>query len=265
LPVQKKLYWRVRPYNNDLLAGDWNKTASFEVKGPGAPEQIKLTEQEGKIVLSWKAAAYGTTPAHYEIHASNLEGFIPVDKPHRLLGLNDHDTNGRCWHDTCAAAWPVVPSTFFTSTRETNIVLIPSDMKNLKKRPGAHWRVIAVDAKGSRSCPSPQGFLRTPMLIPPEIIVLPPGKVNYRVPVISTLGRVYIKEDYHLRLWSKPQITFSLTPNPSQRSSDWKISDTAGLITGTLRANEEISLRVSVQDQFGRKDARVLKFRTGVR
>jgi len=262
LPVQKKLYWRVSPYNNALLAGDWSKTASFKVRGPGAPEQIKLTEQEGKIVLSWKAAAYGTTPAHYEIHASNLEGFMPVDKPHRLLGLSDRNTNKRCWYDTCAAAWPVVPSTFFTSTRETNIVLIPSDTKNLKKRLGAHWRVVAVDAKGSRSCPSPQGFLRTPMLVPPEIIVLPPGKVTYRVPVISTLGRVYIKENYDMRLWSKPQITFSLTPSSSQ---NWKIDKTKGLITGTLKANEEISLQVYVQDQFGRKDARVLKFRTGVR
>lgn len=262
LPVQKKLYWRVRPYNNDLLAGDWSKTASFEIRGPGAPEQIKLTEQEGKIVLSWKAAANGIPPAYYEIHASNLEGFMPVDKPHRLLGLSDHNTNRRCWYDTCAAAWPVVPSTFFTSTRETNIVLIPSDMKNLKKRFGAHWRVIAVDAKGSRSSPSPQGFLRTPMLVPPEVIVVPPGKVTYQVPVISTLGRVWIKENYDMRLWSKPQITFSLEPNSSQ---SWKIDKTKGLIRGALKANEEISLQVSAQDQYGRKDSRVLKFRTAMR
>ena len=262
LPVQKKLYWRVRPFNQTLLAGDWSKTASFKVRGPGAPEQIKLTEQEGKIVLSWKAAAYGTTPAYYEIHTSNLEGFIPVDKPHRLLGLSDRNTNKRCWHDVCATAWPVVPSTFVMTTRESKIVFNPSDTKNLKKRFGAHWRVIAVDAKGSRSCPSPQGFLRTPMLVPPEIIVLPPGKVTYRVPVISTLGRVYTKGNYDMGLWSKPQITFSLAPGSLQ---NWKIDKTKGLITGTLKANEEISLQVSVQDQYGRKDARVLKFRTGVR
>jgi hypothetical protein len=259
LPVQKKLYWRVRPYNNDLLAGDWSKTASFEVRGPGAPERIKLTEQEGKIVLSWEKATYGTTPAYYEIHASNLEGFIPVDKPHRILGLSDSNTNKRCWHDTCATAWPVVPSTFVTSTRETKIVLFPSAVQNLKKRLGAHLRVIAVDAKGSRSCPSPQGFLRTPLLIPPEIIVLPPGKVTYRVPVISTLGRVWIKENYDMGLWTKPKITFSLAPNSSQ---NWKIDNNKGLIKGTLKANEEISLQVLVQDQYGRKDARVLKFRT---
>jgi len=262
LPVQKKLYWRVRPFNQALLAGDWSKTASFKVRGPGAPEQIKLTEQEGKIVLSWKAAAYGTKPAYYEIHASNLEGFIPVDKPHRLLGLSDRNTNKRCWHDVCATAWPVVPSTFVMTTRESKVVFNPSDMKNLKKRLGAHWRVIAVDAKGSRSCPSPQGFLRTPMLVPPEIIVFPPGKVTYRVPVISTLGRVSAKGGYNMGLWSKPHITFSLAPSSLQ---NWKIDKTKGLITGTLKANEEISLQVSVQDQYGRKDARVLKFRTGVR
>ena len=262
LPVQKKLHWRVRPYNNDLLAGDWSKTASFEVRGPGAPEQLKLTEQEGKIVLSWKAAAYGTKPAYYEIHTSNLEGFIPVDKPHRLLGLSDRNTNKKCWHDVCATAWPVVPSTFVMTTRESKIVFNPSDTKNVKRRLGAHWRVIAVDTKGSRSCPSPQGFLRTPMLIPPEIIVLPPGKVTYRVPAISTLGRIYTKGHYDMGLWSKPQVTFSLATGSSQ---NWKIDTAKGLITGTLKANEEISLQVSVQDQYGRKDARVLKFKTGVR
>jgi hypothetical protein len=173
--------------------------------------------------------------------------------------LSDDNTNKRCWYDTCATAWPVVPSTFFTSTRETSIVLIPSDPKNLKKRLGAHWRVIAVDAKGSRSCPSPQGFLRTPMLVPPEIIVLPLGEVTYKVPVISTLGRVWMKEKYDMGLWSKPKIIFSLAPGSPQ---NWKIDNTKGLIKGTLKANEEISLQVSVQDQYGRKDARVLKLRT---
>jgi len=67
---------------------------------------------------------------------------------------------------------------------------------------------------------------------------------------------------YNMGLWSKPHITFSLAPSSLQ---NWKIDKTKGLITGTLKANEEISLQVSVQDQYGRKDARVLKFRTGVR
>jgi|GEM_PF-5795296 hypothetical protein len=262
LPVRKKLYWRVRPYNSDLLAGDWSKTASFEVFGPGAPEQVKVTEQEGKIVLSWKTASYGTTPVRYELHASDLEGFIPVNKPHRILGLSDDNTNKRCWNDACATAWPVVPSTFVASTRETSIVLIPSDSKNPNKRLGAHWRVIAVDAQGSRSCPSPQGFLRTPILVPPERIVVPPGKVSYRVPVVSTLGRVWIEKDYDMGLWSKPQITFSLGPGAPQ---DWEIDRTRGVIKGTLKANEEISLRVSAHDQYGRTDSKALKFKAVMR
>lgn len=200
--------------------------------------------------------------AYYEIHASDLEGFMPVDKPHRILGLSDDNANKRCWHDACATAWPVVPSTFVTSTRETKIVLFPSAVQNLKKRLGAHWRVIAVDAEGSRSCPSPQGFLRTPMLVPPDTIVVPPGKVTYRVPFVSTLGRVWVKENYDMGLWSKSQITFSIESGASQ---NWKIDNTCGLINGLLKANEEVSFHVSVQDQYGRKDARVLKFRTGRR
>jgi hypothetical protein len=211
LPVEKRLYWRVRPYNQDELAGDWSQTASFEVLGPGAPEQLILKEQEGQTVLSWRPATYGTRPVRYEIHTSNQEGFIPMDQPHRIMGLKDSDENPKCWEYTCATAWPVVPSTFIAVTGETSYVVIPREGKNLKKGLGAHWRVIAVDSHGSRSCPSPQGFLRTPMLVSPEIVDLPSGKVSYRVPVISTLGRVYVKDGYNMGLWSKPRLSFTLT------------------------------------------------------
>ncbi|MEW6335160.1 MAG: hypothetical protein AB1558_12910, partial [Thermodesulfobacteriota bacterium] len=263
LPVQKQLYWRVRPFDKDLLAGDWSQTIPLRVRGPGAPEQIRITEREGKVVLSWKAAPYGTAPARYEIHASNLEGFMPVDRPHRILGLSDDNTGKRCWEDTCASAWPVVPSTFVTSSRETQMTLIPFTSQKLKGRLGAHWRVIAVDAEGSRSGPSPQAFLRTPMLVPTDTIIVAPGKVSYKVPVISTLGRVWIRENYDMGLWSKPRVTFSLKQTPSKQSPDWKIDKTRGLITGVLKANEEMSLQASVQDQFGRKDTRLLKFKAG--
>jgi hypothetical protein len=100
------------------------------------------------------------------------------------------------------------------------------------------------------------------MLVPPEIIVLPPGRVSYPVPVISTFGRVWIKEDYKMGLWSKPEIAYSLAPGSSR---GWEIDKTKGIIKGTLKAGEEISLRVSAQDQYGRKDVKVLRFKSGVR
>jgi hypothetical protein len=128
---------------------------------------------------------------------------------------------------------------------------------------GAQWRVIAVDAEGSRSCPSPQGFLRTPMLVPPEIIILPPGKVTYRVPVISTLGRVLAgPPDYYLGTWSNPRLTYAIKLMTDQKTSDWKIDRATGVIRGTLNAKKEVVIQVSVQeDPNGRKDMKVLKFR----
>lgn len=266
LPVNKTLYWRVRPFNDSLLAGDWSEIRSFRAIGPGAPENPRTMEQGGKIVLTWKPADYGSSPSRYEIHMSSLEGFMPMDKPHRILGFSDHDAGKKCWHDVCATSWPVVPATFITSTRETKIVLNKSLLTDKKKRLGAQWRVIAVDAEGSQSCPSPQGFLRTPMLVPPEIIALPPGKVTYQVPVISTLGRVLAgPPDYYLGTWSNPRLTYTLQPVAEQKPSDWKIDRVKGIIRGTLTARDEISLQVSVQDHYGRKDIKVLKFRADER
>jgi len=262
LPVNKTLYWRVRPFNDTLLAGDWSEIRSFRVIGPGAPENLRTTEQDGKIVLTWKPADYGSSPVHYEIHMSSLEGFMPMDKPHRILGFSDREAGKKCWHDVCATSWPVVPATFISTTRETKIVLNKSLLTDKKKRLGAQWRVIAVDAKGSQSCPSPQGFLRTPMLVPPEIIALPPGKATYQVPVIGTLGRVLAgPPDYYLGTWSNPRLTYTLQPAAEQKPSDWNIDRANGIIRGTLAAGEEISLRVSVQDHYGRKDAKVLKLK----
>jgi len=85
--------------------------------------------------------------------------------------------------------------------------------------------------------------------------------VTYRVPLTSTLGRVWIKENYDMGLWSKPQIAFSLKTNPSQRVADWKIDKTKGIVTGHLGEKEEIALSVFIQDQYGRSDTKVIQFR----
>jgi hypothetical protein len=194
LPVNRNLYWRVRPFREDLLAGQWSSILPFKVKGPQAPDKINVEYDQGRVILSWSASPSGTQPLSYEIHSSSLEGFVPMSEPHRVLGFGDQTVAKYQWDDLTATDWPVVPETTLTTTNDTRIILYGGANANpaWSSRLGAHFRVIAIDADGSRSCPSPQAHLLSPLVLPDR--------------VISTVGRITAKSPYFLGLWDKPAL-----------------------------------------------------------
>jgi hypothetical protein len=186
-PVNRDLYWRVRPFGEDLLAGPWSSISAFKVKGPLSPEKVQLTYDQGRIILSWSASPLGTQPRQYEIHSSSLEGFIPMSEPHRILGYGNQAEALYTWGDVSATDWPVVPGTVITTTTETQIILY--DMAHGDpdwfNKLGAHMRVIAIDADGSRSCPSPPAMRLSPFIPFPS-----DGRITTQLP-------------YFLGLWNK--------------------------------------------------------------
>jgi hypothetical protein len=194
LPVDRNLYWRVRPFRENLLAGQWSGILPFKIKGPQAPEKISVDYDQGRVILSWSASPSGTQPLYYEIHSSILEGFVPMSEPHRVLGFGNQTEPTYEWYDMTASAWPTVSSTTLTTTNDTRIILYDGANANpaWSGRLGAHFRVIAIDADGSRSCPSPQAHLLSPLVLPDR--------------VISTVGRITAKHPYFLGLWNKPAL-----------------------------------------------------------
>lgn len=260
LPVNRNLYWRVRPYRDDWLAGQWSSVSPFKVKGPQAPEQINLQYDQGKVILSWSPSPSGTQPLYYEIHSSLLEGFVPVSEPHRLLGFGDQEEAKHRWEDLTATDWPVVSETTLTTTKDTGLILYDGANENTawSSKLGAHFRVIAVDADGSRSCPSPQAHLKLPLIAMPDSMELTAGNVTFQVPVISTVGRITTKSPYFLGLWGKPVLKYSLS-SPSEK---WSIDANLGVIKGYLNDKEEVSLTVTVEDQFDRKTLKQIRVKT---
>jgi hypothetical protein len=188
LPVNRELYWRVRPFRGDLLAGQWSGILAFKVKGPQSPEQIRIEYDQGRIILSWSASPSGTQPQYYEIHSSSLEGFIPMSEPHRLLGFGDQTEAKYEWGDVTATDWPVVPETTLTTTKGTSIILYDKAHENPDwfSKLGSHLRVIAIDSAGSRSCPSPQAHIQSPLINIPSV------------------GRITTQLPYFLGLWNEP-------------------------------------------------------------
>ena len=151
-----------------------------------------MTYDQGKVILSWSASPSGTQPSYYEIHSSVLEGFNPMSEPHRILGFGDREEAKYTWYDVDATDWPVAPETTLTTTKETRLTLFDASGEKAAwfSKLGAHFRVIAVDADGSRSCPSPQAHLLSPLVLPDR--------------VVSTVGRITTMHPYFLGLWNKP-------------------------------------------------------------
>lgn len=264
LPVGSVLYWRVRPYSKEGVAGDWSEVRAFQVRAPLPPEDLQIVREQGRLVLAWKAGRGGSRPQRYEVHASCLEGFLPVSGPHRLLGWGDENKRAFCWTDVCAAGWPTVPGTLLAATTETRLALW-DERDGGQKKPGAHFRVIAVDAEGSRSAPSAQAHLQTPLIASPGYLAVPAGEVSFPVEAVSTAGRILARQlseeeqGYHLGLWEKPKLEFSLV-NPPTLRGNWRIDKQTGLIRGQIRRGERFVLSVQVKDQFRRSDTKDIVF-----
>ena len=264
LPVGQELYWRVRPYDQNNLAGNWSPVQAFKVRGPGVPQNVRLTVAKGRQILQWDRNREGTAPVRYEIHTSPLEGFMPTDKQHRILGMSASDTMKHQWEDVYASDWPTVPPTLLASTarREWTVLEENSPPEEAKRPLGAHYRIIAVDAEGSRSCPSPQIHLPHPQIVAPKTVKVPPGNVRWQVPVISSLGRVLAKvPDYRLGLWDKSTVVFSLPNTPQKNHHGWRIDRSTGVIHGRLAKGETVRLTVEALDtRYGIRHAREIVF-----
>jgi hypothetical protein len=182
-----------------------------------------------------------------------------MSEPHRLLGFGDREEVKYTWTDVTATDWPVVPETTLTTTKDTRLILFDGAHENAAwfSKLGAHFRVIAVDADGSRSCPSPQAHLKSPLIAMPDSMELPAGDITLKVPVISTVGRITTKLPYFLGLWNKPVLKYSLS-SPGEK---WSIDGNLGVIKGYLSNGEEVFLTVTVEDQFDNKKARQIRIK----
>lgn len=265
LPVNRELFWRVRPYNAGNMAGDWSQIQSFKVRGPGTPQNVRLVETAGKSILKWDPDPKGTAPATYEIHTSSLEGFMPSNKRHRILGMGLSEVMKYQWADVYATDWPLAPPTLLTTTRQKEWVVINENgpAPSMLQKPGTQYRIIAIDAQGSRSCPSPQIYLPHPRIVSPLKVIFSPGVVRWQVPVISSLGRVLATDPgYRLGLWEKPTLRYSLLDAP-KGDKDWAIDQETGVIHGKLARGQAVSLTVQVHDtRYDVKDVKRVVFQS---
>jgi len=223
LASDTKYYWHVRAKDAKGVWGPWSRTWSFTPQAPMPPAEVALSAG----VLRWKADASGKKPAKYRVYGSDEKGFSVSDEPYKVtVGISKELP-------------ATFPANFVAETTSTEFAVAGR----------AFYRVVAVDADGSRSGPSdyvaaPRGVISSSPALKAKV------GVEYRYPlsVVRSLGDLrtrVIDGREVMNFWDIEKPKFLLVKGPSWLTIDEK----TGLLSGTPPAagKSEVSVGVIVE------------------
>jgi hypothetical protein len=200
-------YWRVRPRLAQGLWGDWSTTWTFTWEGPMVPRDVRVEQEGDDLWLTWQPNPGGSRPVRYDIYGSDIRGFLTSREPRKMPVIGE------------------VEGSFVLSAEDTRL-LIGGANANFPGANRAYYRVVAVDAAGTESCPS--DYAEFPR---PHIINLPPparvGEI-YSHQFVSIHSRGDLQSRYDgLGLWEEETYQYSLIDGPS-----WLNLSPQGLLKG---------------------------------
>lgn len=184
-------YWRVRARSAEGLWGEWSPVWSFIPWAPAVPQELHLEvdAERRQLILHWQPGPGGTPVDHYEIYGSNERGFTASRDPYPVFQGRD-------------GGEAIFPANLLTTTETTSLVVagpeIPDEQGNR-----AFYRVIAVDAEGTRSGPSDYAEAPRPFIY---TLPLPQAAVGqtwvYPVKVLHSIGDLRCLSDGPHRYFS---------------------------------------------------------------
>lgn len=164
-------YWKVRARSKGGAWGQWSAPESFVAKGPGRILNARIeTTEGGKITLCWDAPTKGTKPVKYEVYGTQEPSFSPLRER----------TSQNAW----TLKDPIV--------REPNLIKTTQGLSfDATERGESFYRVVAVDAAGSRSVPTNCISVPRPALLGAKMIEAKIGKeFTFEVPVRKSIGKL---------------------------------------------------------------------------
>ncbi len=235
-------YWRLRCRDRWGVWGRWSEPWTFTWHGPCVPVGLGYEQHGRTLVLHWQPNPKGQRPVRYEVYGSDEKGFSVHKQRHTVPGRGE------------------VPGNFFAETTETSLVVV-SDRLNAENANRVYYRVVAVDAHGTRSGCSDFVELPHPFLYSQPVTQARVGQpYRYQLESLRSLGDYQCRPDpqakpkrqYAYRYWDVERNEFRLVEGPN-----WlKLDRQTGLLSGTPRPEHagRWLVVVEVRNQFGRRD-----------
>jgi len=244
-------FWHVRAKDSQGVWGPWSRTWSFTPHGPAPPHDVRLEfdRESHRGLLRWSRRSGGREPAAYRVYASDEKGFSVSDRPYKV-------TVG-----TSKSVPSEFAANFVAETSATELEVVGPQVK-LAAANKAFYRVVAVDAAGTRSGPSDYAACPRPLIFSAPVTAARKGaEYRYSLAAIRSLGDLrtrVVDGKETMNFWDVEQLRYGI-----ERGPQWLTIDAAnGLLSGTpdRSGTVEVIVSATLKREARRLDEEALKW-----
>ncbi|MBN1674859.1 MAG: putative Ig domain-containing protein [Kiritimatiellae bacterium] len=227
-------YWHVRAKNEQGVWGPWSKTWRFTAGGPGHPLDVTVAYDADTHAgtLRWQPNPVGRPPVAYRVYGSDERGFSISDTPYTIVVGRSKEVSAQ------------QAANFMAETAATELAVLGPHIA-LPAGNKVYYRVVAVDARGTRSGPSDYAEAPRPIIFSTPV---PKGEVGaeyrYRVCATRSLGDLRVRivnNNMRFGFWDVETPVYAI-----KRGPDWLAIDPAtGLLSGTPDAAGPVDVVVT--------------------
>ncbi len=226
-------YGRLRSQDGRGVWGPWGEPWTFTWIGPRVPVEVAAKDDGGTVTLRWQPNPRGPRPVAYEVYGSDAKGFSVSREEHQEVGRG------------------TVPANLLARTDQTAMVVVAPDL-TADAANRVFYRVVAIDAKGTRSGGSAFAELPHPFVYSRPVTVARVGQpYRYQLRSLASLGDLQNKpgksDSYDYRFWDIEHHRYALIDGP-----DWlKVEAATGVVAGTPPAAGAADVTIEVSNPLG--------------
>jgi len=226
-------YWRVRCMGERGAWGPWSDTWTFTWDGPRVPVDVRGAAKDGRVTLHWKPNPRGPRPVAYEVYGSGIRGFTVSREEQAEYGLGP------------------LPPNLLARTSGTSLEVVAPEFEGAAASE-VFYRVVAIDAAGTRSGPSDYAELPHPYFFSVPVTTAATGEhYEYRLRSLASMG------DLQFRTLPDGSQDRSFSAGDHQRfrlvsAPAWlAVDEESGLVSGTPPAAGRYHVAAEASNRFG--------------
>lgn len=220
----QRYWWRVRARSAEGAWGPWSNTWSFTARGPATPRNLRIETRDTRERLIWDPPAAGRPAVQYQVYAGSDSALSPRTEAVSVSGFGKTVT---------------LPATLLAATSDPHL--------DITGRPEVWYRVVAVDADGSHSPPTPMTSAPRPVWLPADPPPIVPGEAySFPLRVRHSTGRWVLRLKQGVIRDGVESVRFKVLNGP-----DWLgIRKGAHELTGTAPAGLTAPVQVQVEAEI---------------